>query len=295
MKPIIDQLMVYIDKDQLVFKMIVSIVFVSIIWGCLRITLRILHKNIEDVQLYHKIKKSLNLITFIITTIIMVIYLFSGNVVSFSTFLGLFSAGIAIALKDFFVNMAAWLFIVLRKPFSIGDRIQLGDISGDVIDLRIFQFTLMEIGNWVDGDQSTGRVIHIPNSKVLSESMANFSQGFQYIWNEIPVLITFESDWEKAKKLLSEIVERKTEHLSKEAEKKVRQASKRYMIHYSILTPIVYTSVQSDGVQLSIRYLCKPRNRRTTVEEIWEEILNEFKKHTDIQLAYSTQRVIFNK
>ena len=75
-----------------------------------------------------------------------------------STFLGLLSAGVAIALKDPLVNLAGWGFIVWRKPFGIGDRIQLGDSRGDVIDQRIFMFTLMEIGNWVDAERSTGRV-----------------------------------------------------------------------------------------------------------------------------------------
>ncbi len=124
--------------------------------------------------------------------------------------------------------------------------------------------------------------------------MANFSQGFQYIWNEIPVLLTFESDWEKAKKILNDIVYSRTEHLSKEAEERVRQASKRYMIYYSKLTPIVYTSVDNSGVQLSIRYLCEPRKRRTTIQEIWETILIEFAKHDDIELAYPTQRVVLD-
>ncbi len=86
----------------------------------------------------------------------------------------------------------------------MGDRIQVGNFAGDVIDLRIFQFTLMEIGNWVDADQSTGRVIHIPNGKVFTEMLANYSKGFHYIWNEIPFLVTFESNWKKQKKYFRE-------------------------------------------------------------------------------------------
>ena len=108
----------------------------------------------------------------------------------------------------------------MRRPFALGDRIQIGKHSGDVIDIRFFQFTINEIGNWVDADQSTGRIIHIPNGKVFTEAQANFTQGFSHIWNEIGVLVTFESDWEKAKNILEKIVEKHAASLTKAAEQK---------------------------------------------------------------------------
>ena len=174
------------------------------------------------------------------------------------------------------------------------DRVQIGDYSGDIVDKSIFHITLMEIGNWVDADQSTGRVVKVPNSFLFSQAFANYSQGFFYIWNEIGVLITFESNWKKAKELLSEIAWRYTEKLSGDAEQKVREASKRYLIFYNKLTPIVYTSVKDSGVMLTIRYLCEPRKRRGTQEDIWEDILNAFAEHDDIDFAYPTTRFYNN-
>ena len=128
------------------------------------------------------------------------------------TFLGLLSAGIAVALKDPIINFVGWLFIILRRPFTLGDRIQILGHSSDVIDIRLFQFTLMEIGNWVEADQSTGRIIHVPNGKVFVDTVASYNKGFHYIWNEMPVMITFESNWEKAKNILSVIAKKHAEH-----------------------------------------------------------------------------------
>ncbi|NEP19983.1 MAG: mechanosensitive ion channel family protein, partial [Leptolyngbya sp. SIO4C1] len=108
--------------------------------------------------------------------------------------------------------------------------------------------------------------------------------------NEIPVLITFESDWEKAKALLLEVANEHAEHLSEVAEQRVQAASQKYMIFYSKLTPTVYTSVRDSGVLLTIRYLCEPRHRRGTEQAIWETILRQLAQHSDIQLAYPTQR-----
>ena len=213
---------------------------------------------------------------------------------SLSTYLGLLSAGLAIALKDPLVNLAGWAFLIWRRPFSVGDRIQLGELRGDVIDQRLFMFSLIEIGNWVDADQSTGRVIHIPNGRIFNEMVANYSAGFQYIWEEMPVLVTFESDWRGAKKILSEIVNSKVEHLSTLAENKLKQTAGKMMIFFNKLTPIVYTSVKDSGVLLTIRFLCEPRRRRATQEAIWEEILERFGERQDIDFAYPTYRYYNN-
>jgi small-conductance mechanosensitive channel len=190
--------------------------------------------------------------------------------------------------------MAGWGFIMFRKPFEIGDRVQIGDHAGDVIDLGFFQFKLIEIGNWVDADQSTGRIIHVPNGKVFNEVQANYNKGFDHIWHEIPILITFESDWAKAKDILTTIINNNAKSFTKEADKKLKQASAKYLIFYSKLTPIVYTSVKDSGICLTIRYLCEPRRRRSTQEKIWEETLIEFSKFDNIDFAYPTTRFFNN-
>jgi len=210
------------------------------------------------------------------------------------TFLGLVSAGLAIALKDLVASVAGWIYLLWRRPFEVGDRIQIGEHAGDVIDIRLFRFTLIEIGNWVEADQSTGRVILIPNSRILIEAIANYSKGFQYIWNELPVLVTFESNWPKAKAILQKIIDDQSAYLSESAMLSVRKAAQRAMIIYSTLTPKVWTSVAGSGVLLTIRYLCDPRKRRGTAETIWEDILTEFGKCDDIDFAYPTVRRYMN-
>jgi small-conductance mechanosensitive channel len=272
---------------------LISIVTIFIVLLLRQLILRIASKKFEDVRVRYRWRKTSAYIAFLFTILILGRVWFEGFQ-SIATYLGLLSAGVAIALKDLLVNLAGWIFIIWRKPFEVGDRIQIGNQSGDVIDIRIFQFTLMEIGNWVDADQSTGRVIHIPNGKVFTEPQANYHKGFQYIWNEIPVLVTFESNWERAKSILKEIGIRHAEHLSPHAEERIREASRKFMIFYTKLSPIVYTTVKDCGVLLTIRYICEPRRRRDREQAIWEDILKEFSKYEDIDFAYPTQRFYNN-
>jgi small-conductance mechanosensitive channel len=274
-------------------KLFASVLIILII-GSLRIVLvRIFISKIDDLnQRYQWRKISLYLAVFIVLLFLLSTWL--GFIGSVGTFLGLVSAGIAIALKDPLVNIVAWFFILVRQPFKVGDRIQIGESSGDVIDIRIFQFSLIEIGNWVDADQSTGRVIHIPNGVVFTQPQFNYTTGFVHIWHEIPMLITFESDWKKAKKTLTDIVNKHAMHISQEAEKQIKAAAKKYLIFYTKLTPIVYTTIKDSGVLLTMRFLCEPRRRRSTEEIILEEVLEEFHKCDDIDFAYPTTRFYNN-
>jgi len=266
-----------------------TIVVVVVMWGLRSLIQRIVWMRTDDARTRYGWGKATGYLSAFVAVLIIFRLWFSGFQ-QFATFAGLVSAGIAIALRDIVADFAAWIFIVTRRPFQVGDRIQIGEHRGDVIDIRVFQFTLMEVGNWVHADQSTGRVLHIPNGLVMTQPLANYSRGFRYIWNEIPILITFESDWRRAKGILEEIIENRAENLSERAQRMVREASKKFMIFYSTLTPAVYTSIEASGVLLTIRYLCQPRRRRGTEQAVWEDILEAFSREPDIDFAYPTQR-----
>ncbi|RJP68346.1 MAG: mechanosensitive ion channel family protein [Candidatus Abyssobacteria bacterium SURF_17] len=272
---------------------LLSVLIILFLWIFRVIAQRVVFRRTEDVRARYRWGKTLTYISVVFGVLLVGRIWFKG-IQSLATFLGLLSAGLAIALKDLVADIAGWLFILWRRPLEVGNRIQLGDTAGDVIDIGVFQFTVLEIGNWVHADQSTGRMIQIPNFKVFTEPLANYSKGFEYIWNEIPVLVTFESDWKKAKKILQEIADRHFASIDKAVERQIKEASKRFMIFYSALTPTVYTSVVDFGVLLTIRYICEPRRRRGTTQAIWEDTLDAFAKCDDIDFAYPTRRVFDN-
>ncbi len=274
-------------------KLLISVAIVGSLVLLRRLVLMVAERRVEDHSTMYRWAKISGYVAFVIGVLAVGQVWFTA-IRSLGTFLGLLTAGLAIALKDLVADLAGFLFILWRKPFELGDRIELDGKAGDVVDVRIFAFTLMEIGNWVSADQSTGRMIHMPNAKVFSEPLANYTAGFPFLWNELPVLITFESDWRKAKRLLQEIADEETQGVNEEAQRTLRRIQKRFFIHYKNLTPAVYTSVLDSGVMLTIRYLCNPRRRRGTAQDLWERILDVFAEHDDVDLAYPTHRVYFN-
>ena len=294
MQEFTDQIADFIaSSPSIAVQIVETIAIILILWVIRVITVRVIQRNVDDKKSVYKWRKNITYITFFIGLLIIgqIWFLALG---SLGTFLGLLSAGIAIALKDPVTDIAAWLFLIWRKPFDIGDRIQVGNSKGDVIDIRVFKFTILEIGNWVDADQSTGRVIHIPNHKVFTDDIANYTSDFEFIWNEMGVLVTFESDWKKAKKILEEVVKENMQEFVEQAREEVKKAEKSYLIQYRYLTPIVYTDVKDSGINLTIRYLSDPRKRRGISQAIWESVLDRFAEHDDIDFAYPTIRYYDN-
>lgn len=229
---------------------------------------------------------------FTVFALTMIISIWFQGTSDVATYLGLLSAGVAVALKDPLANLVGWAFVLWQRPFSVGDRVEIRGMIGDVVDQRFFTFTMLEVGNWTHGEQSTGRVLHVPNSHVFAHPLFNYTEPFDFIWDEIAVVVTFESDWAKAKTILTEIVNVKAEGIIPEAERQLEDTSKKSLISYSNLSPIVYTSVVDVGVKLTIRYLTHTRRRRGSRNDLWEAILIAFGKEDAISLAYPTQRIL---
>ena len=273
---------------------LLSSLLALLVLGVLRaLLIRVVNRRTTDVRAQYQWRKTVTY-TAVVVGALIVGRIWVDEFGEVGTFLGLVSAGVAIALKDPLTSIAGWGFIVWRKPFGAGDRIEINGHAGDVIDQRLFRFTLLEIGTVTGAQQSTGRIIHIPNGVVFTDSIINYTRGFPYIWNEVPAVVTFESRWRDAKEILLSIAQDKAEELSPDAERKVRQAAQEYMIFYSKLTPTVYTSVRDHGVELTIRYLVEPRRRRGSEEVLWESILDAFAERDDIDFAYPTQREYYN-
>src|SRR5262245_56307722 len=143
-------------------RLLSTLLIVVGLWLLQYLILAMAYRRARDPRTRYRWRKTIGYLALLVGTVLLW-HTWIGRVGALATFLGLLSAGLAIALKDSVQNFAGWGFIVWSRPFEVGDRVQVGPHAGDVIDIQLFQFTLNEIGNWVDADQSTGRIVHVPN------------------------------------------------------------------------------------------------------------------------------------
>lgn len=266
-----------------------SVIVLAGLWIISRLLLRVASQRQTDSRKLYQWQKTTNYVVTGLGIMFLANIWFNGFQ-SIATFLGLLSAGLVVALRDPIVNMFGWVFLIWKRPFKIGDRIKINEYTGDVIDIAFFQFTLNELGQWVDSEQATGRVVHLPNSFVFTQAQTNYNYAFPFLWNEVQVHITFESNWQKAKDILQGIANRCSVELSESAEQRVRRESQRHLIFYQNFEPKVFTKVRENGIQLTIRYLCNLNGRRESENQLWEEVLQLFKRTPDIRFAYPTTR-----
>jgi small-conductance mechanosensitive channel len=272
-------------------RLLLSAIIIGVLLVVRLLVERTVARSTTDPQARHRWRKGVRIVASILGIFFLGAVWIEG-VDALATFVGLIAAALVFVLKEPIGNLAGWVYLVWWHPYRMGDRIQVGDVAGDVVDIRLFQTVLIEIGAWVDADQSTGRIVHVPNGRLFVESVRNYTQGFSYVWHEIPVRITFDSDWKRAKATLLDIVTRHGAATIEKARADLNEASKEYLIQFNKITPIVYTTVREYGILLTARYLCRSRTRRNTEEAIWEDVLEAFAGDPGIRFAYPTTRFV---
>jgi len=204
---------------------------------------------------------------------------------------GILGAGIAIALQDLFRNLAGGLLAMFSKVYKIGDRIEVDGNYGDVLDVGLFNTTMMEIKEWIDGDQATGRICVIPNGVVLSGIIHNYSKEFNYIWDEIIVPITYDSNWKVAYEKLSKVVQKQTKQITTQAKNSLKGLGSKYYLTARKVDPSIFITLTDNWIEFKVRYITEIKNRRAVSTKISRLILEEIEKTSDVNIASSTLSV----
>ncbi|HYE58991.1 MAG TPA: mechanosensitive ion channel domain-containing protein, partial [Rhodothermales bacterium] len=193
--------------------------------------------------------------------------------------------GLAIATREALMSILGWLHLTIRAPYRQGDRIEINGLHGDVVDIRLLHTTLVEVGKWVEGEQSTGRLVHVPNNWVILHPVINDTHGFGFVWNEFSVTLTHESDWKAAQALMERLAREISPEVEARAQANLRALAPHFLVQYSILSPFVYVRVDEHGIRLTLRHLCEVRRRRGVEHALTVRMLEGFAEHGGIKLA----------
>lgn len=199
--------------------------------------------------------------------------IFSDRLRSFTVAFGVAGAGVAFALQEVIASVAGWLAIALGGIYSISDRIQLGGIRGDVIDIGILRTTLMECGEWVHGDLYNGRIVRISNSFVFKQPVFNYSASFPFLWDEIVIPVKYGSDYQLARKIIQKVAKEMVGEYAEQYHNAWQDVSREFKIETQRLEPIVTLEANSNWLEFTLRYVVDYKLRRITRDRLFQEIL----------------------
>ena len=274
-----------------ILKGIFSLIALGVTLIANRILRNILRARFRDTPHAHTVFMLVrNAVYLVGTAIILLIWLGFGS--NFTVAMGILGAGIAFASQETIGSLAGYINIVTGNLYRIGDRVRIGNVTGDVLDISMLRTTVMEIGEWVKAEQYTGRVVTVANRSVFSDPVYNYTQHWKYLWDEITVPITFDSDWRRAGEIMLDHAEAYTKEIQPGAETDLKQLMARHPVRESTVAPRLYTVITDNWVELTVRYVVEAGERRQVTGRLQRELLAHFELEPRIEIASATFEIV---
>ncbi|QYJ67880.1 mechanosensitive ion channel family protein [Flavobacterium litorale] len=260
--------------DPIVGKIVFLAIGVGVIWFIIKLIQRNLFSRIEQSDNRYKARKFGSFVGYILT-IVLITIVFSDKLGGLTVAFGVAGAGIAFALQEVIASFAGWLAIMFGGFYKTGDRVQLGGMKGDIMDIGVLRTTLMETGQWVDGDLYNGRIVLVANSFVFKEPVFNYSGDFPFLWDELKLPIQYGSNYDKVNEILLKAGKEVAGALSEESHQKWTALQRKYMLEDAQTEPMISLVANDNWVEFTLRYVVDYKRRRATKTKMFTHILKE--------------------
>ncbi len=281
-----------IVSDPTAGKIATILIGLVVIGILIKLLKRTVGNYITDSDTRYKTKKFINFFVYLLVAILLAV-IFSEKLGGFTVALGVAGAGIAFALQEVIASVAGWLAILFAGFYKTGDRIQLGGIKGDVIDIGILRTTLMELGQWVNGDLYNGRIVRIANSFVFKEPVFNYSADFPFLWDEITIPVKYGSDYRLAQEIFYKAAVELTDSYAPFAKGAWDKIVKKYLIEDASIEPMVNLVANDNWLEYTVRYIVDYKKRRSLKNRLFLRILEEIEKTDDrVAIASATVHIV---
>lgn len=268
-----DNLKELLFTDPTTQKFVITIIGIIIIEIFIKQIKRYLFDHIKS-ENWYKTRKMINGLGYFFIVILLII-VFNDNLGGFAVTLGFAGAGITFALREVIISVAGWIGILGGGFYKTGDRVQLGGIKGDVIDIGILRTTVMELGEWVDADLYNGRIVRISNSFVFSEPVFNYSADFPFLWDEIKIPIKYGSNYDLTKNILEKSANNIVGDYTEKAQVEWNKMVKKYIIENQSIHSTITIETTDNWVEYTLRYVVDYKKRRTVKNALFTQILKE--------------------
>ncbi|WP_047247418.1 mechanosensitive ion channel family protein [Maribacter thermophilus] len=263
-------------ENPLVLKVAKLVLWILIIIITIGIIRRTLKKRIDNIAIRYKAQKGIEIIGYVLIVVLILMAVTVDSFKDYTIIIGLFTAGITFTLQELILSIAGSFYIFFVKVYKPGDRIEINNIKGDVIDIDSIYTTLMELGEWVSSDNYSGRIVKISNAFVFKGPIKNYSMDFPFVWDELEVLITYESDVELAKKIVLETAGELLSDYTERSLAKWKEMVEHYYIEDATIAPTVAMSLTDNWINLNLRYITDYKLRRDTKNKLFQGIEKSF-------------------
>ena len=278
--------------DPTIGKIVTVLVGIVVIWVIIKAIQRNIFSRIKDSDNRYRAKKFGGFVGFLLTVLLITV-VYSERLGGLTVAFGVAGAGIAFALQEVIASFAGWLAIMFGGFYKTSDRVQLGGIIGDVMDIGVLRTTIMETGKWVDGDLYNGRIVLVANSFVFKEPVYNYSGDFPFLWDEIKIPIQYGSNYEKTKTLLCNIGKEIAGNLSEKSRDKWNVLQHKYRLEDAQTEPMVSLVANDNWVEFTLRYIVNYKRRRAMKTELFSKILSEIEAtNGEIKFASATFQLV---
>jgi len=273
-------------------KIVTVLIGIAVIWAIIKAIQKNLFNKIKDNDNRYRAKKFSSFAGYLLV-IVLVTIVYSNKLSGLTVALGVAGAGIAFALQEVITSFAGWLAIMFGGFYKPGDRVQLGGIKGDVMDIGVLRTTLMETGQWVDGDLYNGRIVLIANSYIFKEPVFNYSGDFPFLWDEIKLPIQYGSNYEKAKEIFTRVGKEEAGDLTERSQEKWKSLQLKYRLEAAQTEPMVSLIANDNWVEFTLRYVVDYKRRRVTKTDLFTRILKEVEAtNGEIKFASATFQLV---
>lgn len=254
---------------------VVACAALAVIWAAVKLIQRRLAAHVgTDFEWKYRSRRIVGFAGMLVAALVL-LAVFGDALGQLPVTLGVAGAGIAFALREVIASVAGWIAILTAGFYRAGDRVQLGRVKGDVIDIGMLRTTLMEVGEWVDGDLYNGRIVRLANSIVFKEPVFNYSSDFPFVWDEIRVPVRFGSDYGQARSLLDGAVTEVAGQLPAQSQETWVGMVSKYRIENARTTPWVTLVFNDNWVEFNVRYVVGYKNRRAVRDALFTRILRD--------------------
>ncbi|HNQ62000.1 MAG TPA: mechanosensitive ion channel family protein [Bacteroidia bacterium] len=278
--------------DPKVGKIVTIFIGVAFIWILIKLLQKNLFSRIKDTDNRYRTKKLSSYLGYFITLLLITI-VYSDKLGGLTVALGVAGAGIAFALQEVITSFAGWLAIMFGGFYKTGDRVQLGGIKGDVMDIGVLRTTVMETGQWVDGDLYNGRIVLVANSFVFKEPVFNYSGDFPFLWDEIKIPVQYGSNYEMARTIILETGKEVAGDLTKLSKEKWKSLQSKYRLEDAQTEPMVSIVANDNWVEYTLRYVVSYKKRRATKTELFTKLLTKIEaSNGEVRFASATFHLV---